>query len=294
MAVPETGTNVYLNGALVKNTNFLQNSIFIQNLTPGTYAVMAEKEGYWPWAKKLTVAESAVAEAKVLMIPQEIKGDILLKGQFESIYASDKDSLLILEEKKGESYVLTLYLPQKKEFLTPSGSASKKLLTNHKKLKAVLWAAGSADIFYDNKSVSLSFDFDKRSVSAKNTALKIDETLSALPHKISLDFLQKTKMWHNDKNVWIEWISDSPLPYYLSSPQELIFQTKSSIKNAAFFPKRSDLALVSVGNGVFVSEIDSRGARNFQPIYKGKDPNFAVLNNEIYVLDQEVLAKMEL
>ncbi len=292
VAVPESGASVFLNGKLIKNTNFLQSGVFVQNLTPDSYSVMISKDGYWPWAKNLAVAESEVAEAKAFMLPQNITGEVLLKGQFESIYSSDQNPLLLLEEKKGSSYTLNFYLPESNEFLTPANSASKKLLSNGSKLKTAAFRPNEADVFFDAKTLALSFDFTKRTVLAKNSPVKLDETADSLPHKTSLDYRQKAKIWYDDKNVRVNWIS-LPVPYFLSSAEEIVYQTKHSIRHASFFPKRSDVALVAVENGVFAFDLDNRGAKNFQPVYKGKSPLFAVLNNTIYILDQEVLARMD-
>lgn len=291
VAVPESGAGVFLNGKLVKNSNFLQSGVFIQNLTPGVYSVMVSKDGFWPWTKKLMVAESAVAEAKALMIPQNLTGEILLKGQFESIYSSNQNSPILLEEKKANGYAMTFYLPQDNEFLTPLNSSSKKLLSNEQKLKTMSWKENGADVFFEDKTISLNFDFSKRSVLANKSQLKPDSEPALLPHQAGADFRKKAEMTYDDKKITVKWFS-LPLPYFLSSEEEIIFQTKSVIRHASFFPKRSDLALVAVENGVFALELDGRSARNFQPIYKGKEPTFAVLNDEIFVLDKGVLAKI--
>ncbi|QQG46277.1 MAG: PEGA domain-containing protein [Candidatus Niyogibacteria bacterium] len=293
IAVPEAGAEVYLNGKFVKNTNFLQSGVFIQDLTPGTYSVAVSKDGFWPWTKKLIVTESAVAEAKAFMLPQNINGKMLLNGPFESLLASNDNSLLLLEEKKGDAYTLTFYLPAENEFLSPATSVSKKLLTSESPLKIVSWKKGSAEVFFDNKTLSLTFDFSKRSVSAKKISAKLDDALAEPDSASALDYRQKAEMRYDNKNVWVNWLA-TPLPYFLSSSDELVFETKSQIRGASFFPKRSDLAVIAFANGIFASEIDGRGSRNIQPIYKGKNPQFTVLNNKIYILDQGVLALMEL
>lgn len=293
IAVPEAGAVFYLDGRPIKNTNFLQSGVFIQELTPGAHSIMVSKDGFWPWTKKLEVAESAVAEAKAFMLPQNINGKILLNGPFETIYASDKNNLLVLEERKGEAYALTFYLPETNEFLSPINSSSKKLLTNQEKLKTLMWKENGADIFFSNKTLSLNFDFSKGSLSAKKSSLKLDESLNTLPHKVSLDYRQKAEMRFDDKSVRIKWLATT-LPYFLDFSEEVIFQSKSQVRSAAFFPKKSDLAIIAYENGVFTLELDGRSARNFQPIYKGKNPYFAILNNKIYVLDQNILALMEL
>ncbi|MBI2039190.1 MAG: hypothetical protein HYT22_02855 [Candidatus Niyogibacteria bacterium] len=74
IAVPESGSKVYLDGDLERETNFLQSGTLIQNLTPRNYSVLVAKDGYWPWTKQLAVEGSAVVEAKALLVPQNVGG----------------------------------------------------------------------------------------------------------------------------------------------------------------------------------------------------------------------------
>ncbi len=58
------GATIYLNGEPYPDTtSFLSRGILIQNLTPKTYAVRLEKEGFFPWEKTLTVIPGEVASA---------------------------------------------------------------------------------------------------------------------------------------------------------------------------------------------------------------------------------------
>ena len=293
VAVPESGSEVYLQGKPVKKTNFLQSGVFIQNLTPGPYSLLVTKDGLWPWAKEIQIAQSAVAEAKALTLSQSITGNTLLNGPFETVYASGEDEILVLEEKKDKKYNLTFYLPKNNEFLSPANSSTKKLLSNSEKLKTIIWSDSGAEIFLEKSAISLNFNFTNRSVSAKSSQTALDDTLPALPHKVFFDKRQNARAWRLDREIWVEWLASSPLPYYLQAQKEMVFETKSLIRNAAFMPKRDDVLMVAIENGVFAMEIDSRGKYNFQPVYKGKEPNFALLGNEIYVLDEGILSKLD-
>src|SRR3989344_1036561 len=79
IAVPESGSKVYLDGELKSETNFLQSGTFIQNLTPRFYSVLVAKDGYWPWMKLLPVKGSEVVEAKALLVAQTIDATPIAK-----------------------------------------------------------------------------------------------------------------------------------------------------------------------------------------------------------------------
>ena len=293
VAVSEAESDVYLEGKFEKKTNFFQSGVFVQNLTPGPYSVLVSKDGFWPWAKVVQVSESGVAETKAMTLSQNIGGKVLLSGPFESVYASGSDKILLLEEKKGQKYNLTFYDPDKNEFLSPANSSSKTLISNSDKIKAIIWRTAGAEVFFEKKVLSLDFNFTNRSVAAKSSQSALDDTLPALPQKISSDRKQNARAWYLDRQVWVEWLSDSPMPFYLSGSKEMVFETKDEVRGAAFMPKRDDVLMVAIENGVFAIEIDGRSRRNLQPLYKGKSPTFAVLEKIIYILDNGTLSKLD-
>jgi hypothetical protein len=76
----------------------------------------------------------------------------------------------------------------------------------------------------------------------------------------------------------------------------VIINTISNVKNVDFYPGRKDVIIMASQNGVFAIEIDGRGNRNIQPIYKGKEPTFITYKNMnlIYILDDNNLIKINL
>lgn len=108
------------------------------------------------------------------------------------------------------------------------------------------------------------------------------------------DRKNNVKIWQEGGKIIARWERGFPLPYYFSEQEQTIFQTANEIKNWNFFPKRPDLIILSLRNGVFALEIDDRGLKNFQPIYKGYDPNFALLDNKLYIRDQSTIFEVKL
>jgi hypothetical protein len=139
---------------------------------------------------------------------------------------------------------------------------------------------------------------------------KYDEILSNLK-KIQLSSTtprftsnQKEKLWWNpkDNKVWVEWLGDRELlPYFFCddkfcSDEILIFNSRSPVRNVNFYPKRKDAVIIAVQNGIYALEIDGRGGRNIQPIYKGKEPTFTTYKNEssIYILEEDKLIEIKM
>lgn len=94
VASPLSGSKIFVNNKEEKETNILQNGIFLQSLKPGKYSVLIAKDGYWPWAKKLTVKEQLVTEARAMLIPKEPQGTILLRENYSPMETSKYDEIL--------------------------------------------------------------------------------------------------------------------------------------------------------------------------------------------------------
>ncbi|QQG42379.1 MAG: hypothetical protein HYW15_02605 [Candidatus Giovannonibacteria bacterium] len=56
-----------------KSTSLINKSALIKNLLPGDYQISAEKEGFWPWAKRIEVLPEMVAERSALLVPKNPK-----------------------------------------------------------------------------------------------------------------------------------------------------------------------------------------------------------------------------
>ena len=65
---------------------------------------------------------------------------------------------------------------------------------------------------------------------------------------------------------------------------EIIVNTVSKVLSFEFFPGRNDLLILSVGDGIFVSEIDDRSSQNLQKVVSGSGYDFRIKDGkEIYL-----------
>ena len=107
--------------------------------------------------------------------------------------------------------------------------------------------------------------------------------------------------WIDDNTIFAEWLgSDEEIPEAFCNESDcprvtIPLTVGGAIRNADFYKGRSDVIVVSFGNGVFAIEIDNKNHQNFQPIYEGNSPQFLLENeNAIYVLDEGILREVRL
>jgi len=107
-------TEIYINGKLVKKTDFFFGSALIENLLPKKYIIRVEKEGYFPWEKSLEIREREVTEAKnVVLFPVKLNFEILSRD-IKNFWLSPDGEKLILKETNGNGWSLKLYEPKTK------------------------------------------------------------------------------------------------------------------------------------------------------------------------------------
>lgn len=66
----ENDSQVYVNYSEKESSAFTQKTFYVQNLVPKDYFVVVARDGYWSWAKHLSVNSKMVTEASVLMVPK--------------------------------------------------------------------------------------------------------------------------------------------------------------------------------------------------------------------------------
>jgi len=73
ISAPLSGTSISLNAEELERTSLFSKTFFFDNLTPGSYVIQAETEGYYPWSKTLVVESRLVTDVSVLSIPQPVR-----------------------------------------------------------------------------------------------------------------------------------------------------------------------------------------------------------------------------
>jgi len=150
-----SGVEIYLNGKYLKKTNFLFNSLFLNNLIPDKYTIQIKKDGYHSWEKTLPIEESKVTEAKyIILFPKKIDFQDI-EGNIQQIFPSPSNEHFILKQKIKNTWQLVLLSSSlKKEvllkeedipsFAQPQKTKLKKVLS--KEVKNIIWASDERKI----------------------------------------------------------------------------------------------------------------------------------------------------
>lgn len=69
---PESGAQLSIDGKLSDQTTLFSRGIFVDNLTPKTYEIEVNKEGYTAWKKTVEVKEKKVTEGYPFLIPSTL------------------------------------------------------------------------------------------------------------------------------------------------------------------------------------------------------------------------------
>ncbi len=299
---PISGSEIFVNNEMEKQTNILQSGMFLQNLKTGLYSIMVAKEGYWAWQKNLEVKEGLVAEARAFLTPMNPKGAVLFKGSFSAVWASPYNHILLLEETRADRRKVVFYLPETNTFLAAASNKALELFSLKSEISKIFWEENAVLLESGGKTIRITFDINRNTVEVSPEPF-YTFTLNHKYEKIT--GREKERLWRNDElnEIWVEWLGDMELiPYYLcdtkpcESAKYLISAFRYPVKNADFFPGRKDIIVAALQNSVLAIEIDGRNGRIIQPIYKGKEPTFALFpdKTEIYVLDDGALYAINL
>ncbi|MFH1979419.1 MAG: hypothetical protein ABII97_03490 [Patescibacteria group bacterium] len=306
ISYPFVNSDIFINNKKEKTTGMLNKSFFSSNLKTGEYSVLVAKDGFWPWAKTLEVKKGLVTEARAILIPENPKGELVFKGKFSNVWASPYEKILLLQEKKGATTNLNFYMPDEDTFLTPTSLNSEILLETVRGASRVTWEKDFVAFKTEKGVMKANINISDRTVTV-NYAGSYDSKLISDFEKYTKR--NREKIWWNPatNEVFADWLDEySSPPHYMCDPSIVntdscnlpiqIFKGSFGIKKLDFYPKRKDVVIISVGNGVYALEIDGRGGRLAYPIYKGKEPFFANFGTEnyIFVLDEGSLIKIYL
>ena len=292
-----TGSEIFVDKNLQRKTNLLQSGVFIQNLAPKKYGILVLKEGYLPWAKDLNVKSQFVTEAHALLVPMQTNGKILSRGGFVGIKSSTFDSILLLSFETKNRKAIAWYVPDSDEFMSPIPGES--AFTYTKSFELIRWLDNGAVVKLDGKAIRVLLDFDNRSAAVaslgEETAVKLPDEEELFNERINSRKSIKVSFDPLKRELAAEWLEPEPLPYYFAERAVTLLENKD-IRNFEFFPKRREALIASYGNGIWAIEIDSRGGRIIQPIYKGKFPDLALPRGleDLYVIDDGILMRVKL
>lgn len=322
ITVDNPDMDVYLDGEQVERLRFFRNAYYIQNVTAGLHTVVVQRPDLTTWVKVLPVDPYIVIEAAALNMPvvphiRPITEYVTATGT--PVYfgvatstdlfgeATTTVPVLMIPEKRALGYVQnkeyvfvkslfgttsttsrSVFSPIAKEIerfrfstTTPTGAASTteqviergniRLVEKENDLYAV-WVGDSKNIPYY---------FCVIEGTASSTAMRYGQHVANAIEKLS-----------SSTTTPLMVVGDR-----LCRPEIKLDRLRQDVYFYDFFPNSSDLVLLQLEDGLYVTEIDDRSWQNVQLLYPGGNFQTVVENGIIYVRDGnhyfEVITEIE-
>jgi len=122
-------------------------------------------------------------------------------------------------------------------------------------------------------------NIDRKQISEINPFFVPQNTNGFIVPKSDPEYYDILNLFQTRK-THIDWSQEK------NTPKELL-TFEVGIKSSDFYKDRTDVIVISTENGIYAMEINTDYTPNFQPIYKGINPDFMKKNNDsIYILDE--------
>lgn len=303
---------VYMDGEQVDRPRLFRNAYYIQNISAGLHNVVVQGTGLATWVKELPVDSHLVIETSAFNMPEfplvrPITEYVTADGT--AVYPETAKELLLFSEATTTT-----------EFIFAPKADFSRLAPNQEfvYVKSLFSTAttASSTVLKETEGRINGFGF----ASGSTTGLDLIGTSSK---KIERGNLQLVERDGEIFARWVG--SGRSIPYYFcineisasttafrygqhvaqsieqqrqSTTTPLIIEygrvCRSEIRVDRkwqtvyfydFFPQNSDLVLLQLDDGLYVTEIDDRSWQNTQLIYPGKDFEVVVENEALYVKD---------
>lgn len=249
-----------------KKTSLISQNAIIKNLVPGKYNVEVKKEGFWEWKRELTVISEKVTQREALLIPLELKGEIL--GTTSPIYPQTylKKNTLYTRGKDGKEKIL---FSSVKKFWELSASGDYLVL-------------GEDSNFYRNKKLETILATSTLEILrvSKNSLFSYNES--------------EIISW-NSSAIELFWVGkEDEIPLWMDKKIYKSFISSQNIKDVRNYPGQPNYLIASIENGIWALEKESP-KNNMTPLYKGKNPKIiSIENKNLIIFDDNNYIKIEL
>lgn len=245
----ESGTEIYLDGELVHEIGTFRRAFFIQDLKPRMYTVTVSKAGYHPWGKTLPVYEHIVTEAQAFTMPQEPTLE-LIPATFTNQTTNVTSTVPSLNP---------VYRELLAHFVTATTTATSTSAKKPERTGRLVTNNGAS------------------AVSPIAVATTTKE-------------FRGMRLYEDGGRIVARWMRTAEnIPFYFciregECAENIMLNTKGEKPSYFdFFPGTSDLVIVTLKDGVYVTELDNRSGQNIQPLYLADGADFRIIDGGIYV-----------
>lgn len=313
---------VYLDDEQVERPRLFRSAYYIQNIAAGQHRVVVQRPDLAAWVKELPVDSHMVIEAAAFTMPaishvRPIPQYVTATGTAVYLGVADKKEVLreatstlpmqITASKKTTGYVLNEEYDFVKSLFGSTSTTSRsvfKTISDEERFRfSTTTATGTQEIIMEPKVARGNIELEVR--QQELYAVWKGATQS-IPYYFCISHTDATSTalrYGQHVADAIEQFSQStttPLIAVgsrLCRPEIKLDRLRKDVYFYDFFPNSSDLVLLQLSDGLYVTEIDDRAWQNVQQIYEGTDFQVVIENNVIYVQDGpyyfEVITRLE-
>lgn len=317
--------DVYLDEEQVERPRLFRSAYYIQNIDVGLHRIVVQRSDLQTWVKDLPVDPYIVTEAAAFNMPaiphlRPITEYVTSTGTAVYRFATTTEELFTFATSTEEFVVstssATTTLVANPEFDFASSLFS---TTSTSTLSVFDRFMDTVDRFRfatssDNASTSSSTPIER--ILRGDMALIDDEddlyarwlgSVNSIPYYFCLNETSAT----TTANRYGQHVADAVLIASTSTSSPLIYDSNRICRTEIkldrlrqdvfyydFFPNSSDLVILHLQDGIYVTEIDDRAWQNTQLLYPGTDVRVIVENDVIYLKDNdtyfEIITEIEL
>jgi hypothetical protein len=320
VAAERTGAEIYIDDELVRETRVFRTAFYAQNLDPRTHRVHVQKEDHHTWVKELPVTSHRVTEAQAFNLPivPEVRlitpwvsatGSPVVHA--EILRATTTQVLLSTTTKSTSTFSMNPEYTSILSYFVASGTATvtPSLLERIENEISVESLTGSSSPVTTEEATTTKVAQDARLSFKSDGALyaewvggreqmpyyycakefpRYSSTSAELPPNVDVIEPPLEEEGLLEGEVFVHPIQAIPIDTECT-PEIQMGALGEAVMSFDFLPGSTDLVLLSLTSGIYVSEIDNRAWQNIQPLILGENLSLHVENGNIYVYDGNVI-----
>ncbi len=311
----DLGVEVYLDDEQVERPRLFRSAYYIQNIAAGQHRIVVQQDGLETWVKELPVYPYIVTEVAAFNMPR------IPRVRPITPYVTPAGVPVVI----GTSSVAvpdgaTSTVPV--EFATSSAATSSLVRNEEQRFVASLFAATSTplrSVFQSEESATERFRF---ATSSQPLATSTPTTTPVRITSGGMELIRREgelyAVWQEDRaripyyfcvnegagtstvaSRYGAHVAESVAQYARSTsspltregsrwcrPEIKLDRQRQDVYFYDFYPDRTDLVLLQLPDGLYVTEIDDRAWQNSQRIYSGDAFRVVVENETIYLYDK--------
>ena len=302
--------DVYLDDEQIDKPRLFRSAYYIQNIETGKHRIVVQREGLQTWVKELFVDSRMVAEAAAFNMPLVTQLRPITKYltvDDEPVYFGVSSSTKLFGDATStipfvattSRATSTFFINEEFDYVeslfSSTSTSTNSVFQDFMKEANLFGFATTTDGSTTSGEVNYIEKGDIRLVERGGEIYAVwTNGINDIPHYFCVpDGLGSTTAERYGEHVAesiVELVKSTTTPLIFESdricrPEIKLNRLNQDVFYYDFMPNGSDLVLLGLEDGLYVTEIDDRAWQNTQQIYNDSDFIVVIENNIIYILD---------